>query len=160
MLSLCCLLWLMSNICGFGGQILPAGRKSTRRTGSWPSCCTPTSAWPPAARTPSRQWWTHVPHSWRTLNNMNTPQSVDRTRTEDRHASDLNSVCLSGYLFIYLFLHLLYLTVVCAMLLATVSLCQRIVWFTTSLNLFIISKRVCVRVSKCVCMCLCMRGTR
>lgn len=38
------------------------GRRWTRRTGSWQSCCIQINVLPPAVKTRSRRWWTPAPH--------------------------------------------------------------------------------------------------
>lgn len=60
-----------------------SGRKWTKRTGSWPCCCTLTNASPLAAKMPSRLWWTLAPHCWRTLNSTK-PQAVACSHTGPR----------------------------------------------------------------------------
>lgn len=60
-----------------------SGRKWTKRTGSWPCCCTLTSASPLAAKMPSKLWWMLAPHCWRTLNSTK-PQAVACSHTGPR----------------------------------------------------------------------------
>lgn len=81
-------------VCG-----LFSGRKWTKLTGSWRSCCTQTNAWPPAARTPSRLWWTLAPHCWRILNSTK-PQAADHLHLD----LDEHSLFIIIYLFINLFI--------------------------------------------------------